>query len=51
VVKPDDTPESLAQRIHQLEYKFYPLVIEELLQGLDLPPGAVNQEQKYDPVS
>jgi phosphoribosylglycinamide formyltransferase-1 len=34
-VKPDDTPESLAQRIHQLEYKFYPLVIEELLQGLD----------------
>ena len=34
-VKPDDTPESLAQRIHQLEHKFYPLVIEELLQGLD----------------
>lgn len=34
-VKPDDTPESLAQRIHKLEHKFYPLVIEELLQGLD----------------
>jgi phosphoribosylglycinamide formyltransferase-1 len=34
-VKPDDTPESLAQRIHLLEHKFYPLVIEELLQGLD----------------
>jgi len=34
-VKADDTPESLAQRIHLLEYKYYPLVIEELLQGLD----------------
>jgi phosphoribosylglycinamide formyltransferase-1 len=34
-VKPDDTPESLAQRIHKLEHKYYPLVIEELLQGLD----------------
>jgi phosphoribosylglycinamide formyltransferase-1 len=34
-VKPDDTPESLAARIHVLEYKYYPLVIEELLQGLD----------------
>lgn len=34
-VKPDDTPESLAQRIHLLEHKFYPLVIEELLPGLD----------------
>lgn len=34
-VKPDDTPESLAQRIHQLEHRFYPMVIEELLQGLD----------------
>ena len=34
-VKPDDTPESLAQRIHLLEHRFYPLVIEELLLGLD----------------
>lgn len=34
-VKPDDTPESLAQRIHLLEHRFYPLVIEDLLQGLD----------------
>jgi phosphoribosylglycinamide formyltransferase-1 len=25
-----DTPESLAQRIHELEHKYYPLVIEEL---------------------
>jgi phosphoribosylglycinamide formyltransferase-1 len=34
-VKPDDTPESLAQRIHILEHRYYPLVIEELLQRLD----------------
>ena len=34
-VKADDTPESLARRIHVLEHKYYPLVIEELLQGLD----------------
>jgi phosphoribosylglycinamide formyltransferase-1 len=27
----DDTPESLAQRIHQLEYKHYPEVIEKLV--------------------
>ena len=28
VVNQDDTPESLAQRIHLLEHKFYPAVIE-----------------------
>ncbi len=32
-VLPDDTPDSLAQRIHQLEYEHYPRVIERLLQG------------------
>ena len=32
-VKPDDTPESLAERIHLLEHKYYPQVIEELLLG------------------
>lgn len=30
-VSPDDTPASLAQKIHQLEYKYYPQVIEEIL--------------------
>jgi phosphoribosylglycinamide formyltransferase-1 len=35
VVKPDDTPETLAERIHVLEHRYYPLVIEELLQGLE----------------
>ena len=34
-VLPDDTPDSLAERIHQLEYKHYPEVIEELLTRQD----------------
>jgi phosphoribosylglycinamide formyltransferase-1 len=33
-VLPGDTPETLAQRIHQLEYQHYPEVIEKLLRGL-----------------
>jgi len=33
-VRPGETPESLAERIHQLEYRFYPQVIENLLQLL-----------------
>ena len=32
-VLPDDTPDTLASRIHQLEYKHYPIVIEQLLKG------------------
>lgn len=35
-VLPGDTPEELAQRIHQLEYEYYPKVIEELLCGAGL---------------
>ena len=34
-VKPGDTSESLAKRIHQLEYRYYPLVIERLLREMD----------------
>jgi phosphoribosylglycinamide formyltransferase-1 len=30
-VLPSDTPELLQQRVHQLEYEYYPLVISELL--------------------
>jgi phosphoribosylglycinamide formyltransferase-1 len=30
-VLPDDTPESLAERIHQLEYQYFPEVIEKFL--------------------
>lgn len=33
-VLPDDTPETLAQRIHELEYRYYPEVIEKLLASL-----------------
>lgn len=32
-VLPGDTPETLAARIHQLEYKYYPAVVEGLLSG------------------
>ena len=30
-VLPDDTPEALAERVHQLEYQYYPEVIEKLV--------------------
>jgi phosphoribosylglycinamide formyltransferase-1 len=33
-VLPGDTPDTLAQRVHQLEYKHYPEVIEKLVRGL-----------------
>jgi len=29
-VNPDDTIETLAQRVHQLEYEYYPQVIEKI---------------------
>jgi len=34
LVKKDDTPESLASRIHELEYAHFPLVIEKLVDEL-----------------
>ncbi len=33
-VLPNDTPETLAQRIHQLEHKYYPRVIKEYINYL-----------------
>ncbi|HDZ41271.1 MAG TPA: phosphoribosylglycinamide formyltransferase [Bacteroidetes bacterium] len=30
-VRPDDSPESLAERIHRLEHKYYPGIVEELI--------------------
>jgi len=30
-VMPDDTPASLAARIHELEYEYYPKIIEKTL--------------------
>lgn len=32
-VEASDTPEILAQKIHELEYKFYPSIVEKLLLG------------------
>lgn len=33
-VLPDDTPDTLASRVHQLEYEHFPIVIEELIRKL-----------------
>jgi phosphoribosylglycinamide formyltransferase-1 len=33
-VMQNDTPDTLSQRIHQLEYKHYPEIIEKLIKGL-----------------
>jgi len=33
-VKPDDTPDTLAERIHQLEYQHYPRIIEQVISQL-----------------
>jgi len=33
-VKKEDTPESLAERVHQLEYEHFPKVIEQCLEGI-----------------
>lgn len=33
-VKSDDTPETLATRVHALEYEYYPKVIEKLVKNL-----------------
>lgn len=33
-VLPDDTPEALAERVHQLEYEAFPAVIEQLAEKL-----------------
>lgn len=30
-VKPDETPESLASKVHELEYEYYPRIIEKLV--------------------
>jgi phosphoribosylglycinamide formyltransferase 1 len=34
IVEPSDTPESLASRVHALEYEHYPRVVEELVSKL-----------------
>ena len=32
-ISPEDTPESLAQKIHEVEYRFFPLIIKQLLRN------------------
>ena len=32
-ISPEDTPESLAQKIHEVEYRTFPLIIKRLLQN------------------
>ncbi len=32
-VTPDDTPETVARKVHELEYKYFPGVIENVLKG------------------
>lgn len=34
-VSPDDTPETIAQKVHRLEYEHYPQVIEKLILNLN----------------
>ena len=33
-VLPNDTPEALAQRVHALEYEWYPKIVEEDIKSL-----------------
>lgn len=35
-IEPGDTPETIAAKVHQLEYKHYPRVVEELVQDIEL---------------
>ena len=35
-IRPDDTPESLAKRIHQVEYELYPRVIAEVAERMNI---------------
>ena len=32
-ISPEDTPESLAQKIHEVEHRTFPLIIKQLLQN------------------
>lgn len=38
-VEPGDTPETLAQKVHVLEHRFYPEVIERVIGALSARPG------------
>lgn len=49
-VLPGDTPEQLAARVHALEYRYFPLVVERLCTGGDLSGLSVepNLTDTYD---
>lgn len=34
IIDPTDTPESLASKIHSLEYKYFPIVLDQMLEKL-----------------
>ncbi|HYQ57656.1 MAG TPA: phosphoribosylglycinamide formyltransferase [Draconibacterium sp.] len=34
-VHPDDTPEIVAQKVHELEYRYFPSVVEDVLRKMD----------------
>ena len=43
-VDPSDTPETLAQKIHALEYQHYPKVIEDIV--IKLPEFSVKSTEE-----
>ncbi len=45
-VEADDTPESLAERVHRLEYEHFPKIVEKLLLALD---NQTNHRNKPSP--
>lgn len=33
-IEPEDTPQSIAHKVHELEYKYFPAIIEKVISGL-----------------
>jgi phosphoribosylglycinamide formyltransferase-1 len=44
-VLPEDSPEEIATKIHELEYEYFPKVIEELLASPNIAPGNIDPSQ------
>ncbi len=38
-VDPNDTPEIVENKVHELEYKYYPKIIDDILKGMKLKTG------------
>jgi phosphoribosylglycinamide formyltransferase-1 len=43
-VDPSDTPDTLAEKVHTLEYKYYPKVIEDIV--LELPDMLIKSPEE-----